>query len=59
MEISEAENVIFEVANYEDWSVLSLERRAALNLRTEPRPAGQLRWLLEDIDGDEAEDAII
>ena len=56
MEPSESEKIIWEVAQYEDWNVLSMERRAALGLRTEARPEGQLKWLLEEGEnGTEAE----
>lgn len=50
MNINEAEKIIFDVANYEDWNILTMERRAAMELRTEPRQEGQLAWLLEDMD---------
>ena len=53
MEDSEATKDIYETSNYEDWNVLSMERRAALGIRTEPRIQSQLEWMLEEVDESE------
>lgn len=54
---SEIDALIFDAANYEDWNVLSCERRIALGLRPEIRTQHQLQYMLEeDEDGQEAEE---
>jgi hypothetical protein len=47
--LSEERNrIIAERANYEDWNILSMERRASMGINTETRAEVQLKWLLED-----------
>jgi len=47
MEQNDSERFIFDVANYEDWNVLSCERRISLGLRPEMRTQAQLQYILE------------
>jgi len=45
---NEIDALLFDVANYEDWNVLSIERRIELGLRPEMRTQAQLQYILEE-----------
>ena len=44
---NEIDALLFDVSNYEDWNILSCERRIALGLRPEMRTQAQLQYILE------------
>jgi hypothetical protein len=54
---SETDALVYEAANYEDWNVLSMERRVALDLGAGIKTQHQLQYMLEEgDDGQETQD---
>jgi len=45
---SETDSLIYEAANYEDWNLISGERRVAFNLSQEMKTQHQLQYILEE-----------